>query len=193
MSKSVTVGSIIIAAVLLAIPLAGQIGGTGSIQGVVSDPSGAVIPGAGVTATNVATQVKTTRQTTEAGLYNLSPLEAGEYSVTVSAGGFQTIVQTRVVVDALASVGLNFTLKLGNTSEQITVVDTPPQLNTVDARMGQTVRKELYMELPLLMGTAPRDPTAFASLMPGVPHNTGTYSFGDVFGAQGNSGEVYIE
>src|SRR6266571_228687 len=73
MSKSVTVSSIIIAAVLLARPLPGQIGGTGSIQGVVSDPSGAVIPGASVTAVNTATQVKTTRQTNEAGVYNLSP------------------------------------------------------------------------------------------------------------------------
>src|SRR5262245_27355020 len=192
MQRRTTV-TVIVIIFLIAIPLSAQIGGSGSIQGVVSDPSGAVIPAASVTATNVATQVKTTRQTTEAGVYNISPLEAGEYSVTVSAGGFQTIVQGHVVVDALASVGLNFTLKLGNTSEQVTVTDTPPQLNTVDARMGQTVRRELYMELPLLMGNAPRDPTAFASLMPGVPHNNGTYSFGDILGAQPNSGEVYIE
>src|SRR5262245_34879907 len=119
----------------LAIPGFGQIGGTGSIQGVVSDPSGAVVPGAGVAALHTATQVRTTRQTTEAGVYTLSPLPAGEYSVIISAGGFQTIVQEHVVVDALGTVTLNVTLKLGSAAEQVTVVDTPPQLNTVDARV----------------------------------------------------------
>ena len=174
-------------------PGSGQIGGTGSIQGVVSDPSGAVIPGASVTATHVATQVKTTRQTTESGVYNLSPLQAGEYTVTVGAAGFQTTVQEHVVVDALATVGFNVILKLGSASEQITVADTPPQLDTVDARVGETVRKDLYMALPLFMGNAPRDPTAFASYLPGVPSNSGNYSFADVFGAQGNSGEMFVE
>ncbi len=131
-------------ALLLSIPLAAQIGGSGSIQGVVSDPSGAVIPGATVIAANTATGVKTTRQTTEAGLYVLSPLPAGEYSVTVSAGGFQTLVQERIVVDALSVVGFNATLRIGAASEQVTVSDTPPALNTDDASMGQTMRNAMY-------------------------------------------------
>ena len=193
MNKFLTVSVVFLAALLLAVPGFGQIGGAGSIQGVVSDPSGAVVPGASVTATNVETQVKTTRETSGAGLYNLSPLQAGEYSVTVSAGGFQTAVQQHMVVDALASVGLNFSLKIGSSSEQVTVVDTPPQLNTVDARVGETVRKDLYMALPLFMGNAPRDPTAFASLLPGANSSTGNYSFADVFSAQGNSGEMFVE
>ena len=107
MRKSTTHTLLMLAAFLPATPLFAQIGGTGWIQGVVSDPSGAVIPGASVTATNAATQVRSTRQTTEAGLYNISPLEAGEYSVTVTAGGFRTAVQEHVMVDALASVSLN--------------------------------------------------------------------------------------
>ena len=114
MNKISTVSVVFLAALLLAVPGFGQIGGAGSIQGVVSDPSGAVVPGASVTATNVETQVKTTRETSGAGLYNLSPLQAGEYSVTVSAGGFQTAVQQHMVVDALATVGLNFSLKIGS-------------------------------------------------------------------------------
>ena len=184
---------LVVSGMLLAIPGSGQIGGTGSIRGVVSDPSGAVVPAASVVATNVATQVKTARETTDAGDYSISPLPAGEYTVTVTAAGFQTINQEHIMVDALSMVGLNLTLKVGASSEQITVVDTPPQLNTVDARVGETVRNDVYMALPLFMGNAPRDPTAFASLMPGVPTNSGTYSFGDISGAQGNSGEMYLE
>ena len=83
---------------------AAQIGGTGVIQGTVSDPTGAVIPDATVTATNIATNVKTSRQTTGAGLYVLSPLPPGEYTVEVTAPGFQRTVQQHVFVDALGTV-----------------------------------------------------------------------------------------
>src|SRR2546428_5681393 len=99
-------------------PLFAQIGGSGSMQGVVTDPSGAVIPGATVMGVSVATGLKTVRQTTAAGLYVLSPLMPGEYTVTVYAGGFQTLMQEHVVVDALSVVGLNFTLKIGAAAEQ---------------------------------------------------------------------------
>lgn len=171
-----------------------QIAGSGSIQGVISDSSGAVIPGASVVATNVQTGVKTVRETTVAGLYNLSPLPPGEYTVTVSASGFQTLSQEHVVVDALRVVGLNLTLKIGTAAEQVTVTDTPPPLNTADASMGQTMRNETYTSLPLQMGNAPRDPTSFTQLMPGVTTSPATgNTSGNVLGAQDHSQEIYVE
>ena len=99
---------VLCSALLLAAALAfGQTGGTGTIQGTVTDPSGAAIPGASVTATNLGTGIKTDRKTTEAGFFALPLLPAGEYTVTVSATGFQALTQTRVIVDALATVGLD--------------------------------------------------------------------------------------
>jgi hypothetical protein len=103
--------------VLIPVCVRAQINGSGSIQGVVSDSTGAVVPNATVTATNVSTGVATSRTTTPAGYYVISPLAPGEYSVTVSAAGFQKATQEHVVVDALAQVGLNITVQVGQTTE----------------------------------------------------------------------------
>jgi len=189
--------------VAMASPLGAQVGGSGSIQGVVSDSSGAVIPGATVVATNVATGVETTRQTTEAGFYVVSPLPAGQYTVTVSAAGFQKLVQERVMVDALSPVGFNTTLNVGGATEQVTVSAAPPALNTVDASMNYTMRNAAYQALPLAMGyggsanNIARDPTQFVTLLPGVT-NYGGQSAGMLFGlplgsAAGHTEEVYVE
>src|SRR5262252_8296276 len=97
----------------------GQIAGGGSIQGTITDPSGAVVPQAAVTAVNLATGVETSRLTTAAGLYVLTPLPAGEYKLRVAAPGFQTTTQEHLVVDALATVSVNLQLKIGSSAEQV--------------------------------------------------------------------------
>src|ERR1700743_801025 len=70
-----------------------QTGGEAGIQGTVTDPSGASIPHATVTATNTATGVASTRETTGDGLYTISPILPGSYTVTVKADGFSQFVQ----------------------------------------------------------------------------------------------------
>ena len=169
-----------------------QIGGAGTIQGVVSDPSGAVVPGATVTATNEETGIKTVRVTTAAGYYVISPLPAGKYTIAVSSAGFENTVQEHLTVDALATVGVNLSLKMGSSAESVTVTAAAPMVNTSDARVGQTVRNELYTALPLAMGNAPRDPTAFVQYMPGVVPG-GSNAAGQVFGSQANTQDVYVE
>lgn len=177
----------------------GQIGGAGSIQGVVTDATGAVIPGATVTATNVATGVKNERLTTEAGLYVIAPLPPGQYTVAASIAGFKPIVQEKVIVDALSTVAVNLSMQVGAVSETVTVSEAPTQLNTSDARLGVTIRNELYTNLPLAMGTAvagsgigqgPRNPGAFIFLLPGVSEGN---RWGTINGAQGFSKDVFIE
>jgi hypothetical protein len=181
--------------VLFAAALYPQIGGTGSIQGTIKDSSGAILPDANVVATHVATGVKTSRQTTAAGLFVLSGLQPGEYTVAVSANGFQTAVQQKVIVDALDAVGLNIALQVGATTDSVNVSAAPAQLNTVDARMGQTMRGETYSTLPLQMGLSgigagPRNPQSFIYLMPGVQEGN---RWGTINGSQGFAKEVYVE
>lgn len=168
-----------------------QIGGSGSIQGTVLDASGAALPGAMVTATNLATGIVTTRETSRAGVYSVSPLTAGEYRVSVTLDGFQTVVQERVVVDALAVVGLNVAMQVGGITQEVVVSAVPTPLATADARLGQTIRNDVYTALPLVMNTGgPRDPTAFMFLMPGV-QSIGRW--GNVMGGQDFTNDTYVD
>jgi hypothetical protein len=168
-----------------------QIGGSGSIQGTIFDPSGAVVPGATIVATNVATGIESVRGASGAGVYSVSPLPAGEYKVAVSAQGFAPQVRERVMVDALSVVGLNFTLQVGAMEQEATVVAEIAPLSTQDARLGQTVRNEVYTALPLIMPNGgPRDPTAFMFLQAGV-QSIGRW--GNVMGGQDFSTDMYVD
>ncbi len=168
-----------------------QVGGGGSIQGTVRDTSNAPVPGATVTATNVATGIDTVRQTTAAGVYALTPLPPGEYRVTVTLSGFDRFVREGLVVDALSVVGLNVTLQVASLKQEVVVTADTPTLATADARLGQTIRNEVYTALPLVMNTGgPRDPTAFMFLMPGV-QSVGRW--GNVMGGQDFTTDMYVE
>lgn len=177
------------------IRVAAQTGGNGTISGTVFDPGGAVVPGATIAAKNVATGIEITRQSSEAGSYVVTPLPPGEYKITVTATGFQTLVQEKIFVDALSNVSVDLAMKIGNVNEIITVESAPPQLNTTDARLGTTIRNELYTNLPLAMGASgigagPRNPGSFVYLLPGVTEGN---RWGQVNGAQGFSKEVFVE
>jgi hypothetical protein len=176
--------------------LTAQISGSGTVQGTVTDPSGAIVPQAAVTAVNAATGVSTERISTAAGFYVISPLPAGEYAVTVTAPGFQTLRQQHILVDALETVNLDLKLSIGKSTEQVTVEASASMLKTEDAAVGGSVRNEVYEALPLAMNGVPRDPTQFVALIPGVAGlNTqvagpSTASFN---GAPVGQNEIYVE
>jgi hypothetical protein len=145
-----------------------QTGGEAGIQGTVTDPTGAYIPHATVTATNTATGVVSTRETTGDGLYTISPILPGSYTVTVKAQGFSEFIQQNLNIDALVLTPLNVTLKLGSEDTSVTVTGAPPQLDTTNATLGVTIENATYANLPLQMSNAQRDPTAFGALAPGA-------------------------
>ena len=191
MLKGGTKMSFVWLAVLAAAPMLAQMGGSGTIKGSVTDPSGAMIPGASVIATHIATGVEARREATGAGLFVIAPLPAGVYKLAVSAQGFRTTLQDQIVLDALATIELTMKLEVGATTESVTVSASAIELNTSDSRMGQTMRNEMYTALPLSMGNgSPRNPASFIYLMPGVQEG-GTFGF--INGGQSFSKDVYVE
>lgn len=75
----------VLATILTVAPAIAQVGASGTIQGTIKDPSDAILPGASVTATSVGTGIPITRETNTAGFFVITPLQAGEYSVTIKA------------------------------------------------------------------------------------------------------------
>ena len=109
-------------AILLNIILAGaQLSGKGSIKGSVTDPRGAVVPDASVTATSTTRGPMLIVTSTVSGDYNLSPLDPDVYTVAVKAAGFSITTQQNVHVNALEVSDLNFRLSVGSESQIVTV------------------------------------------------------------------------
>jgi hypothetical protein len=177
---------------LLTISSAAQTGGQGAIQGTVTDPSGAVMANVNVTATNKESGVATTRPTSSAGLFEINPIIPGTYTVTATVKGFQTFRQENLVVDALKVTGLNITLTVGGTDQTVTVTEAPPALNTTSATLGGVIENSTYTNLPLQMNGQQRDPTAFATLLPGAQSQGSARA--PIIGGTGNYiAELYVD
>ncbi|MBB5066594.1 TonB-dependent receptor [Granulicella mallensis] len=168
-----------------------QTSGDGAITGTVTDSTGALIPNATVTATNDATGVVTTRPTSSSGLYELSPLIVGTYTVTVAADGFENVKQQNIVINAGQAFGLNVTLHPGSQGETLTVSSAPPALDTTNAVLGGTITSKEYMDLPLLVaGNQQRDITQFSNLLPGAQPGARSSLFS---GTASRVEEVYLD
>jgi hypothetical protein len=124
--------------------------GRGGINGLVSDPSGAVIPGAKVTALNQATGISQSTLTTAAGLYSFVSLNPGSYQVTASLQGFETVSQDKVTVSVDQVTAVNIALKVGSVSEVVTVSSDVDLVDTNNSTVGQLIGAETIDRVPLL-------------------------------------------
>jgi hypothetical protein len=180
-----------------------QLTGKGEIKGVVTDPSGAVVPGAMVTATSTTQGTKIARTTSSSGDFDLPSLNPDIYRVTITAKGFQTLTQENVHVNALEVSDLPLTMTIGSESQSIDVSTAPPALETSNATLGATMENDVYSALPIELGSyaSPdqRRATDFAFLMPGVQGNNTTgnpttnVGIVDGSGSRGAVTAIYID
>ena len=132
------------------------------LQGLVSDPSGGVLPGATVVLTNDGTGVKNTRTTNADGRYLFDFVESGTYSVSAELTGFKTTVQTGVRVQQRGDITVDLKLEVGGIEETVTVTEATPTIQFNTATRDLTIEQEMVKDLP--SGT--RNPLQLAMLDP---------------------------
>jgi hypothetical protein len=138
---------------------------TGSITGVVSDPSGAVVPSARITLVDQNKGYSFTATTdTATGRYVLRSIPPGTYKITVEASNFQSQTREAITMDISQNITVDFSLKVGAATDIMEVKASAVQLQTEDAVTGQVVNRRFVNDLPLL----DRQFVNLAYLAPGV-------------------------
>jgi hypothetical protein len=160
----------------------------GLITGTVTDSSGAVVPDAQVTVTNVGTSLTRNTTTNNTGAYILPQMPPGVYKIDVSKTGFASAGRARVELQVNQSVTIDFQLGVGSTAQTVEVTGAPPQLNTTSATLTDVVSHDETVGLPL----NGREFTQLTLLTPGAaPQEDGQQSaFTVALGAGGISPSV---
>src|SRR5258708_28948635 len=177
-------------AMVVVIQLWGQ-GERGGFDGVITDGSGAVIPGAVVKATEVTTNVDTITSSTDAGVYRLLYTPAGTYRISVSKPGFQTSVRENVVLHVAQNLTVNFSLQLGAVGDQVTVSGEAPLLESSTAAIGRYVTKKEFDTWPILVADGQRQIQQF--IFDSLPGTVGGTFQGSINGGQFYSHEILLE
>jgi hypothetical protein len=129
--------------------LEAQVAGTGTIQGTVSDATGAVIPNAMVTLTETATQAKHVSKSDSGGVYIFPNIDVGSYSVNVAAPGFQTFTSSGNVLEVGSNIAVNVRMTVGTQDQQVQVEAEGLALQTEDVSFKQTIDQKEVTEMPL--------------------------------------------
>ncbi len=135
----------------------------GTIIGTATDSSGAGVPNAQVTATDIEKGVSQTTTSNESGNYSFTNLTPGNYKVTVEGKGFKTSVQSNVAVIVGQSTTVNVALQVGAATETVTVESAPPLMETDRAAVNTDLTSEQVISLPIL----DRNFTELELLLPG--------------------------
>ncbi len=140
----------------------------GTIRGTVSDPTGAAVPEATVTARNVDTGLTQTTKTGPDGVYSLPYLPIGNYSITTEKAGFRKAESKGIRVSVATVAGVDVSLTIGVVDQTVEVLAVTPLLEVQGANLGKIVPKEAIRNLPLFIGGGIRSNLAFVILTPGV-------------------------
>ncbi len=169
MSPARPICTFLIAAICLigSIPSHAQVT-TATVYGVVQDPTGAVLPGATVVATNQGTNLSRESVTDERGEFAILALPAGAYTLKIELPGFKTYLNQGLQLGAGQTVRQTFSLAIGQLSENITVAESAPLVETASAAQQESIGRQEVTELPL----ARRNLLGLMTLTPGATENS---------------------
>ena len=137
---------------------------TGTIAGIVTDETGAVLPGATVEVAHTGTTQLRTATTGQDGFYTVPLLQPGTYDVKATLGGFRTFLRPGVTVAVESTARVDMQLVVGRLEESVTVSGQPPLVETSSAQLGTVIDQKKIEELPL----NGRNFTQLGTLLPGV-------------------------
>jgi len=145
---------------------------TGTIVGTVSDPSGAVVVGATVTALSAETGIQRAVVTDQKGFYSFLALPVGTYAIRVHKNGFKEFQQIGIAIDANSALTVDARLQVGGVHEEVIVSSTAVRVETTNTQMGEVIGSSKMESLPL----NGRSYTDLLALQPGVaPETSGEY------------------
>jgi hypothetical protein len=181
----------ILASLLIAIAFFGSISALadtkGTISGVVMDPAGAALPKVSITATESATNVRSTTVTDGKGLYSFPTLNVGTYTIRVSMPGFSDFEETGIKVDTDASIRIDVKLVVGSVTSMVTVASESLRIETQSSQMGQVIEAEKIEAVPL----NGRSFIDLLALQPGVsPYSITAFNTGTGIGGKTVSGSL---
>lgn len=136
----------------------------GTVFGTITDPTGAVIPGAQVTVSSVSTGLKRDALTDTKGHYHVVGLTTGKYTVRIDKEGFQAEVHEGIMISPEVAIAINVELQLGMVPQQVTASADVPTIDSTTSTVSAAIRERSLTELPL----SGRDLFKAAILEPGV-------------------------
>ena len=148
-SSLARVGAMVVLACLCAAPEAPSQTTRATLTGTVTDPNGAVVPGATVNATNIATNISSATTTNQEGTYTFTALPPGEYNVAVELTGFKRSLQTGIILQIAETSRLDIPLEVGAVNEEVSVVSQAPLVRSTSSEQGQVIDYKQIQSLPL--------------------------------------------
>jgi hypothetical protein len=122
---------------------------TGTISGIVTDPTGSSVAGAEILVANDATRVQFSGRSNDEGIYVISNLPPGSYRIQVSKAGFKTIIKPDITLNVQDALAINFALPLGSVSEIVTIEGGSPLVNIESGSVSTVIGHDLVEKLPL--------------------------------------------
>ena len=155
------------------------------IRGTVTDPSGAGVPGATVTATSTQTKVAVSVPSKDDGTYEFLSLPPGTYDVTATKEGFRTSTAHNIVLALNQVYNLPIAMEVGQLTESVQVEANPTQVETTTTQLGTIIDAKQIVDLPLLG----RNWTQLQQLVPGVVGSSDRFGTGGNYASNGSESQ----